>query len=746
MSEFNIRSESVDVEQIMKQIRQRILEKRGADYTEEEIRELASVRLEKFLDPNNLRSDLLEQFRNSRPAAASEPPVITPPYTAEQTDIFATHRGIVRLMRKLFAPLLKLMFNANTLHQVLHTQSQFNVDLLKREARRKIEFDRSRAEWNSLYYEVLHNLVLETTRMGIEVQNLRMKVESLSSRLDFSERRVRALEGVVQYRPEVVRSSERHTQVDEDHGAGAADVDGRPRRLRARRGRRSAGSGRRCRTQAPPPPPRTPARRTGGSGCAGCAGCTGCTGATVRRVRKARFGQPEAVTTTTVSTTAAKTTTARTSSRWTPAQKPRRRWKSATHSSHRMHLMHPTHPTHPWHPMHPLHPDPCTRCTRFRQRRSVKVAVVVQRYGADINGGAEQHARYVAEHLAKHVQVEVLTTCAHRDYISWKNELPEGLENVHGIPVHRFPVAFERNPVEFAKWSDKVFTQHHSLRDELAWLDAEGPTSPALIEHIKKHEADYDFFIFFSFRYHHSFHGCRAVASKAILVPTAERDNALGLGLYPPIFRGVRAFMYNSYEERALIQAVSRNESVPSVVVGVGSEIPERSNGGALPAEVRDARSLRDLRRADRREQGLRRAVRILRALQRFAGRRDASRADRHGAHPDSDAPADSSPRVPRGPGQVRRDGGGGAVDHAVVPREPFDGGARSVGDGQAGARQRQVRRAAGPMPAQQRRAVLRELSRVRGDDAARSIRRPACRRRSARMAAPSSRRTTRGR
>jgi glycosyltransferase involved in cell wall biosynthesis len=210
----------------------------------------------------------------------------------------------------------------------------------------------------------------------------------------------------------------------------------------------------------------------------------------------------------------------------------------------------------------------------------VKVAVVVQRYGADINGGAEQHARYVAEHLAKHVQVEVLTTCAHRDYISWKNELPEGRDTVNGITVHRFPVAVERDPVEFAKWSDKVFTQQHSLRDELAWLDAEGPTSPALIEHIKKHEADYDFFIFFSFRYHHSYHGCRAVPGKAILVPTAERDSALGLGLYPPIFRGVRAFMYNSFEERALIQTVSKNESVPGVVVGVGSEIPERSNGG----------------------------------------------------------------------------------------------------------------------------------------------------------------------
>ena len=220
----------------------------------------------------------------------------------------------------------------------------------------------------------------------------------------------------------------------------------------------------------------------------------------------------------------------------------------------------------------------------------MKVAVVVQRYGADINGGAEQHARYVAEHLARHVQVDVLTTCAHRDYISWKNELPEGKEMVHGIPVYRFRVAVERNPIEFAKWSGKVFTQQHSLRDELAWLDSEGPHSPALIDHIKKHEADYDFFIFFSFRYYQSFHGCRAVPSKAILVPTAERDGALGLGIFAPVFRGVRAFMYNSFEERALIQTVSKNESVPGVVVGVGSEIPERSNGGRFRQkfEMRD--------------------------------------------------------------------------------------------------------------------------------------------------------------
>ena len=210
----------------------------------------------------------------------------------------------------------------------------------------------------------------------------------------------------------------------------------------------------------------------------------------------------------------------------------------------------------------------------------MKVAIVVQRYGADINGGAEQHARYIAEHLADHVEVEVITTCAHRDYISWKNEFSPGTDTVHGLTVHRFPVARERDPLEFAKWSQKVFTDRHSIADELAWLEAEGPASPALVDYIRAHQADYDFFIFFSFRYHHSFHGARTVAAKAILVPTAERDGALGLGIYPPLFRGVRAFMYNSHEERALIHGVSSNHSVPGVVVGVGSEIPERSNAG----------------------------------------------------------------------------------------------------------------------------------------------------------------------
>ena len=218
----------------------------------------------------------------------------------------------------------------------------------------------------------------------------------------------------------------------------------------------------------------------------------------------------------------------------------------------------------------------------------MKLAIVVQRYGPAINGGAELHARYIAEHLARHAEVEVLTTCA-ADYVTWRNELPAGVESVNGVQVRRFRVKHQRDPRVFGKLSDRVFTERHSLADELDWLDAEGPTSPALVDHLARHGEAYDHCIFFSYRYYHAYHGARAVPSRAILVPTAERDAAIGLHLFQPVFRGVRALMYNSNEERAMIHAASGNQQVPGVVVGVGSDVPQNPQ----PARFRQKHNIR---------------------------------------------------------------------------------------------------------------------------------------------------------
>ena len=204
----------------------------------------------------------------------------------------------------------------------------------------------------------------------------------------------------------------------------------------------------------------------------------------------------------------------------------------------------------------------------------MKLAVVVQRYGTEINGGAELLARSLAERLARFADVQVLTTCA-KDYITWRNELPAGKDTVNGIAVHRFPVSRPRDPREFGYRSRWVFEQRHSMRDELRWLDCGGPRSTALIRHIIRTQNEIDFFVFVSFRYYHAFHGPRAVARKAVLIPTAERDPAVGMAIFAPIFSGVRAVAYLTPEEKTLIESVAPRRG-PSVVAGLGSTIPER--------------------------------------------------------------------------------------------------------------------------------------------------------------------------
>ena len=225
---MDVRNDSVDVEQIMKQVRARIREKRGVDYTEEEIRELASVKLERFLDPKGVRSDLLEQYRSRREAST------TPRnYAFEDTTIYESSRPFLRALRKLLNPILKLFFNPTPVVESLHIQSKLNDSYNQAEA---------------LYYELIHNLVLETTRLGIEVKNLKMRVESMSSRLDFDERRARALEGVVQYRPGAVAPLQPPAGGGDRERGGpvgsvsnqAAEAERRNRRRR-RRGRRRPG-------------------------------------------------------------------------------------------------------------------------------------------------------------------------------------------------------------------------------------------------------------------------------------------------------------------------------------------------------------------------------------------------------------------------------------------------------------------------------------------------------------------------
>ena len=76
---------------------------------------------------------------------------------------------------------------------------------------------------------------------------------------------------------------------------------------------------------------------------------------------------------------------------------------------------------------------------------SKRICFVVQRYGIEVNGGAELHCRQLAEHLLKKYRdIHVLTTKA-IDYMTWKDEYEKEEEDINGVHVHRFSVSHPRN-------------------------------------------------------------------------------------------------------------------------------------------------------------------------------------------------------------------------------------------------------------------------------------------------------------
>jgi hypothetical protein len=144
----------------------------------------------------------VHQFKHARDR--QHEPFQVDQYNFDANVLYGSPRALIRLARKLLNPILKLFFSAPVLIQVLHKQSEMNKAFEKQLHKLREERDAV----DGLYYELVHNLVLELTRVGIENRNLKMKVESLSSRLDFDERRARALEGVVQFRPNTGPSRE----------------------------------------------------------------------------------------------------------------------------------------------------------------------------------------------------------------------------------------------------------------------------------------------------------------------------------------------------------------------------------------------------------------------------------------------------------------------------------------------------------------------------------------------------------
>ena len=203
----------------------------------------------------------------------------------------------------------------------------------------------------------------------------------------------------------------------------------------------------------------------------------------------------------------------------------------------------------------------------------MRLAFVIQRYGLEVNGGAELHCRWLAERMARRHEVEVFATRA-LDYLEWRNHYPAGTEVVNGIPVHRSTVSRPRNARVFASLSNTCFHDTPTREEERRWVRENGPYSPDLVKAVAKARPRLDRVLFYCYRYFHSYYGLPAVRERAILVPTAEEDPAINLGIFKPFFHVPRGIVYLTPEEQALVEDASGNREVPSIVIGSGVNLP----------------------------------------------------------------------------------------------------------------------------------------------------------------------------
>jgi glycosyltransferase involved in cell wall biosynthesis len=183
-----------------------------------------------------------------------------------------------------------------------------------------------------------------------------------------------------------------------------------------------------------------------------------------------------------------------------------------------------------------------------------RVAVVVQRCHESVVGGSEALAWQYARLLSGRFEVEILTSTA-SDYMTWKNDLPPGMQMREGIPVHRFPVEITREPYWFelhARLIREVHaTREHSGAERVYWREAledefirsQGPYCPGLHAYLAENAHRYSAVVFCTYLYPTTYFGIQhSPASRTILVPTLHDE--------PPAYLKVYAQRYASYPNR----------------------------------------------------------------------------------------------------------------------------------------------------------------------------------------------------
>ncbi len=212
----------------------------------------------------------------------------------------------------------------------------------------------------------------------------------------------------------------------------------------------------------------------------------------------------------------------------------------------------------------------------------MRLLFVVQRYGREVPGGAEQLSRELATRLAgRGHDLEVLTSRA-LSYVDWADAYPAGTEELDGVTVHRLSVEAPRHDGRFnllnsrAVWGYRPVPLH--LQEH--WIRSSGPLLPVL-PWLGEHAGGFDVVAFFSYLYYPTWAGLPVASSltATVLHPTAHDEPSLYLPLFRTTFRHPAAFAFSTEEERALVGRLFGSAG-RSAVIGIGVDLDAGPGAG----------------------------------------------------------------------------------------------------------------------------------------------------------------------
>ena len=211
-----------------------------------------------------------------------------------------------------------------------------------------------------------------------------------------------------------------------------------------------------------------------------------------------------------------------------------------------------------------------------------RIALVNQRYGAEVNGGSEAYTKQLAERLTAWYDVEVLTTKA-LDYGSWENYYTKDEERISEVLVHRFEVEKPRNTAGMKLWSRlrRCCPPAEHFAGE-RWIDAQGPYAPRLIRYIGEHADDYAAVVFVTYLYYPAVRGIPAAARRAVLIPTAHDEPYIYFKVFRKVFQMPRGLIYLTPEEKEFVESLFPVSEKPNCVAGAGVDLPGRIDPDAF--------------------------------------------------------------------------------------------------------------------------------------------------------------------